>query len=145
MVDIEREAGGSRPVVPPRPEDVDELQAAFAAAGRKMVTSLASAPEQVFHEARERDRTGDSWDYAKRTFTAGRPGSWEAEGLISIVVFGNGMNLWPYKGYTEPEKMRATGPNPNRVDVAARDRSPCHHRASRNRLIHHLSLGGPRA
>ncbi|WP_372672660.1 hypothetical protein [Amycolatopsis kentuckyensis] len=122
LVDIEHEAGGSRPVVPPRKEDVDELHAAFAAAGRKMITSLASALEQVFHEARERDSSGNSWDYAQRTLMAGRPGSWESVGLTSIVVFGNGLNLWPYKDSTPVDEMRATGPNPKRVDVAARDR-----------------------
>jgi hypothetical protein len=122
LAEIEREFGKTRPVVLPSAADKDELRAAFAAAGGKLVASLASALEQVHAEARERG--GDSWGYAQRTMSAGRPGSWESEALTSIVVFGNGLNLWPYDetGAKAVEEMRATGPDPECVDIAARDR-----------------------
>lgn len=121
MRDIEHDYGKTRPVVLPSAADEDELRAAFAAAGGKLVASLASALEQVHAEARER---GGSWGYAQRTLSAGRPGSWESEVPTSIVVFGNGINLWPYDETAAKtvEEMRETGPALERVDVAARDR-----------------------
>lgn len=126
LADIERDFGPWRPVEPPTAQDVEELRAAFALAGRKLITSVASALEQIHHEARERF---GPWDrdpsataaYAQRTLTAGRPGSWEAESLMPIVWFGNELNLWPHKNSLPVEEMRRTGPNPKRVHREARD------------------------
>lgn len=124
---IEAEAGPVRPVVSRSAEDVAQLEAAFAAAGRKLIGSLASALEQIYHEARERFGPWDSdptssAGYAQRTLTAGRPGSWEASAVMDVVWFGNELNLWPREGAESVAHMRATGPNTKRVDVAARDK-----------------------
>jgi hypothetical protein len=63
----------------------------------------------------------DAFAYAGRTLTAGRPGSWEADAIGDVVWFGNDLNLHPYKAGLPVETMRATGPNPKRVNVPARD------------------------
>ncbi|BCK59466.1 hypothetical protein NWFMUON74_72380 (plasmid) [Nocardia wallacei] len=126
--DIVREFGPVRPVLEPLDEDREQLRAALAAAGRKAIGSLASALEQVHHEIRERaSEPGDTYRqsgyrFAVRAMTAGRPGSWESELLPHVWIFGNGLNLWPYKPNDHnPDEMRATGPNPKRVHVEARD------------------------
>lgn len=128
LADVVAEFGPIRPVEPPSDQDVAELRAAFELAGRKLIASIASAIEQVYHEARE--VPGGSWtmpdpgttaDYAQRTLTAGRPGSWEAEALMNVMLFGNELNLWPYKASVPVEMMRVTGPNPRRVHIEARD------------------------
>lgn len=128
MEEIEADAGPIRTVVSAPAEDRTELVSAFEACGRKLITSLTSALEQVFHEARGRARRdGDelgagAWEYAKRTLVAGRPGSWEAESLLGVVMFGNELNLHPHKERLTVEHMRSTGPNRKRVDVEQRDR-----------------------
>jgi hypothetical protein len=128
LAEIEREFGPWRPVLPLLEGDRAELVAAFDIAGRKMITSVASALEQVFHEARERavepggSLGTDDYRYAVRTLTAGRPGSWEASSVIGVVLFGNELNLYPYKQGTDVATMRATGPHPKRVNIEAKDR-----------------------
>lgn len=127
LAEVQHEFGPVRPVLPMLQADRDEMKAALELAGRKAVTSVASAVEQVHDEAR--DRFGD-WrrdpggtaDYAQRTLTAGRPGSWESEAIMEIVYFGNELNLHPHKQSLSVEEMRATGPNPKRVHLEARDR-----------------------
>lgn len=124
--EIEQHFGPVRPVEPPTDADRDKLHAAFELAGRQLITSAASALEQVYHEARERfgpwDRDAHATAaYARRTLTAGRPGSWEAELIMNVVYFGNELNLWPRKGNPTVEQMRETGPNPKRVNIEARD------------------------
>lgn len=126
LAEIERHFGPVRPVLPMTETDADELKTAFDLAGRKLITSVASAVEQVYHEARERfgpwhRDAGGTADYAQRTLTAGRPGSWEAEVIMQVVYFGNELNLHPHKASLSVEKMRETGPNPKRVHIEARD------------------------
>jgi hypothetical protein len=84
---------------------------------------------RCFHEAGERftaelrrDPAASDYDYAIRTLTAGRPGSWEAAAVINVVLFGNELNLYSYKASLGVDAMRATGPNPKRVHIQARDR-----------------------
>lgn len=60
--------------------------------------------------------------YAKRTLTAGRPGSWEADAIMEVVYFGNELNLHPRTRGAGADEMRQTGPNPKRVHLDARDR-----------------------
>lgn len=126
LEEIERHFGPSRPVKPMTQADDEDLREAFDLAGRKLITSVVSALEQVWHEARERfgswrtDPSGTG-NYAQRTLTAGRPGSWEAECVMPLVWFGNELNLHPYKRSLPVETMRATGPSPRRVHVQARD------------------------
>ncbi|WP_331765178.1 hypothetical protein [Nocardia sp. NBC_01388] len=125
--DIVREFGPVRPVLGLLDEDREELRAALETAGRKAIGSLASALEQVNHEIRARaSEPGDQFHhggyrFASRAMTAGRPGSWESERLQSVWIFGNGLNLWPRKDGKGPDEMRATGPNPKRVHLEARD------------------------
>ncbi|MER7015332.1 hypothetical protein ABT324_28195 [Saccharopolyspora sp. NPDC000359] len=128
LAEIEAEFGPWRPVLPLLGTDHTELVAAFDLAGRKTIGSVASALETVFHEARGRFesdpalKTSSDYGYAVRTLTAGRPGSWEASSIIHVVHFGNDLNLHPYKSSLPVETMRATGPNPKRVHLEARDR-----------------------
>lgn len=123
---IRSEFGPWRPVLPLRESDRNEMHAAFELAGRKTITSIASALEQVHHEARERfgpwskDSRGTA-DYAQRTLTAGRPGSWEADAIMDVVWFGSELNLHPRKALFDVAVMRSTGPNPKRVHREARD------------------------
>jgi hypothetical protein len=125
--DIEAEFGPYRPVLPPADTEVDELRAAFELAGRKAIGSIASALDEVHNEARNRF---GPWDadtqataaYAKRTLTAGRPGSWEAAAIMEVVYFGNALNLYHRKGAASVAEMRSKGPNLRRVHVEARDR-----------------------
>lgn len=126
--DIVSEFGPVRPVLGLLDEDSEQLRAALETAGRKAIGSLASALEQVNSELRARaSEPGDPYNssgyaYATRAMTAGRPGSWESERLQSVWLFGNGLNLWPYKpNDLTPDQMRATGPNPKRVHIEARD------------------------
>lgn len=125
--DIVRDFGPVRPVLGVLAEDREQLRGALETAGRKAIGSLASALEQVNSELRARaSEPGDKYHssgyhYASRALTAGRPGSWESERLQSVWIFGNGLNLWPRKDGKDPDEMRATGPNPKRVHVEARD------------------------
>lgn len=125
LAEIERHFGPCRPVLAVTQADEDELQAAFGLAGRKLITSLASAIELVHHEAFGRYPEGSlPWNavhYARRTLIAGRPGSWESMALLDIVHFGNELNLYPRKDELPPDARRQTGPNPKRVHVDARD------------------------
>lgn len=92
--------GPVRPVLPVTDNDSIQLEALLGRAGRKAIATLAAALEDVFHRLREQ-HCGGQWDldphggyeYARRTMMAGRAGSWEADLLISIVGFGNGLNL----------------------------------------------------
>jgi hypothetical protein len=122
------ERGPVRPVELITDADRDALHALFRQAGRKTITSLAAALEQVFHQLREQ-HCGGRWDldshggyeYAKRTMMAGRAGSWEADLLISVTMFGNALNLAkPTRALWDVDKRRAAGPV-KRVDKAARD------------------------
>ncbi|RJQ74211.1 hypothetical protein D5S17_23365 [Pseudonocardiaceae bacterium YIM PH 21723] len=127
LSEIERDFGPWRPVVPMPDSDQDALYTAFALAGRKTVTSVASALDQVFHEVRRRfvaehgEEGFEDYGYAVRTLTAGRPGSWEAASLIDLVPFGNELNLHPRKADSSASEMRETGPNLKRVHLEARD------------------------
>lgn len=118
--------GPIRPVLPITDEDQALLEATFTTAGRKTITTIASALEEVFHRARE-TRGGlsavhDSYHYAMRTLTAGREGSWESELLKQVVLLGNGLNLAPPRqgANNTVEALRRRGPS-RRVAVAARD------------------------
>lgn len=127
LSDIEAEFGPCRPVLAPADSEVDELRGAFELAGRKAIGSIASALDEVHDEARNRF---GPWDadmhgtaaYAKRTLTAGRPGSWEAAAIMDVVYFGNALNLYHRKGAASVAEMRGKGPNLRRVHVEARDR-----------------------
>lgn len=127
LAEIEAEFGPWRPVEPPTSAECDELRAAFELAGRKAIGSIASALDEVYDEARnrfgpwDRDPSGTA-AYAKRTLTAGRPGSWEADAIMEVVYFGNGLNLYHRKGSASVDEMRRKGPSPKRVHVEARDR-----------------------
>lgn len=104
--------GPLRPVLPITDTDSAHLRELFTAAGRRTVTTLAAALEQVFHLLRvskEGATGGTGWDYARLTMTAGREGSWESEALIQLILFGNGLNL--------AKPSRASG---LRDDIAAR-------------------------
>lgn len=124
--EIDRTRGPLRPVLPITDEDEALLRETFTRAGRKTVTTIAAAVEQVFHELREQ-RGGlatahDSYEYAKRTLTAGRAGSWESAVLIEVMLFGNGLNLAPNRGRGHADSVqvrRERGPS-KRVDVDAR-------------------------
>lgn len=94
--------GPLRPVLPVTDEDADELTGLFDVAGRKTITTVAAALEQVFHQVREQRKTRarsdsvhESFEYARRTLLAGREGSWESQALFDVVLFGNGLNLAP--------------------------------------------------
>ena len=83
----------------PGAHDSIQLEALLGRAGRKAIATLAAALEDVFHRLREQhcgqwdlDPHG-GYEYARRMMMAGRAGSWEADLLISIVGFGNGLNL----------------------------------------------------
>jgi hypothetical protein len=125
LAEIERHFGPCRPVCVVTQADEDELRAAFGLAGRKLITSLASAIELVHHEAcGQFPEDSAPWNavyYARRTLIAGRPGSWESVALLDIVPFGNELNLYPRKDELPPDARRQTGPNPKRVHVDARD------------------------
>jgi hypothetical protein len=117
--------GPLRPVEPVTAVDVAALHRLFGEAGRKAITTLAAALETVFHEIREEQgglETGhDSFEFAQRTMIAGRPGSWESELLLAVVMFGNELNLAPAKGSAryDVDARRAAGPG-KRVDTQAR-------------------------
>ena len=123
---LQVDRGPLRPVEGMTEEDRQALTAALTSAGRKAVTTLASAVEQLHYELREQHgglKTPGSYDRAAAALTAGRGGSWESDLLRSwIVPFGNGLNL------AEPTKeqpsrdittLRAAGPS-KRVDTSAR-------------------------
>lgn len=128
---ITDQRGGWRPVELITDEDADELRRLFAAAGRKTIATLASAVEEVFYRLRESQGglgAAGSYDYAKRTLTAGRGGSWESELLGGDVVwFGNDLNLAKPSRDDPPgleaavNARRARGPS-RRVDRQVRDR-----------------------
>ncbi|WP_370973646.1 hypothetical protein [Amycolatopsis sp. cg9] len=126
LAEIDKHFGPWRPVLPMTDQDEADLRAAFDLAGRKLIGSLASALEQLHHEARERFGPWDSdvsktANYAQRSLTAGRPGSWEAELIMPIVWFGNELNLYPNKQSLSVEQRRQSGPSPRRVHKEARD------------------------
>ncbi|MFD4406747.1 hypothetical protein ACFWPH_28690 [Nocardia sp. NPDC058499] len=127
LAEITDAYGPLRTVQPCRAEEADEFQAALALAGRKAVASLASAAEVIHFEARNRFGPWDAdvsatADYATRTLVAGRPGSWESALMSELWLFGSELNLWPRTDSGDVASMRATGPNPKRVHVEARDR-----------------------
>lgn len=120
--------GPVRPVEPVTDADEAGLHALFGQAGRKTITTLAAALEDVFHRLRER-HCGGRWDqdahggyeYARRTMMAGRAGSWEADLLIWVTMFGNELNLAKEtKTLRDVDARREAGPV-RRVDKAARD------------------------
>jgi hypothetical protein len=124
LADLDRDRGPLRPVLPITDDDRARLTDVFLRAGRKTVASIAAALEEVFHRIREERgglRSSDSYEYAMRTLTAGREGSWESELLKDLVLFGNGLNLMPPRRGADNtiEARRAAGPSA-RVDVAAR-------------------------
>jgi hypothetical protein len=121
--DLEATRGPLRPVEPITDADEAELRDLFTTAGRKTITSLAAALEQVFHELRESAgpegwQSPGSYEYATRTLKAGREGSWESELLIHIVMFGNELNLATGRG--DVGDRRAAGPS-KRVNASVRD------------------------
>lgn len=130
LPNLEALRGPVRPVLPITDDDRDDLHALFGQAGRKTITTLAAALEDVFHRLREQHCGGNwskdtrgGWDYAKRTMMAGRAGSWEADLLISVVLFGNELNLAKptrtlHRG--DVDGLRAAGPV-RRADKVARD------------------------
>lgn len=126
--DLAAARGPVRPVLPVTDADEEDLRALFAQAGRKTIATLAAALDDVFHRLREQ-HCGGQWDrdthggyeYARRTMMAGRAGSWEAGLLVSIVMFGSGLNLAKDAGrYGSVDDARKAGPA-RRVDKAARD------------------------
>ena len=122
--DLAATRGPLRPVEPVTDDDRAALHELFAAAGRKTITTLAAAIETVFHQVREEHgglAAPGSWEFARRTLTAGREGSWESEVLIEVMLFGNELNLAPATRSTryDVDARRAAGPS-KRVDVSAR-------------------------
>ncbi|HEY3514595.1 MAG TPA: hypothetical protein VGL36_35775 [Kribbella sp.] len=121
--------GPLRPVLPITRADSEQLRELFAAAGRRAVTTLAAALEQVVHTLRAGRRGtagtvgGADWEYARRTLTAGREGSWESVALIQVVLFGNSLNLAKPSRATglsnNGDDLRAAGPS-KRVDPDVR-------------------------
>jgi hypothetical protein len=117
--------GPLRPVEPITTEDWAELDRLFTLAGRRTVTTLAAALETVFHRIREDagpDRPGkwlapgggyDTYQAARRAMLAGREGSWESEALITVMLFGNELNLPDIKGrrHADVDERRAAGPS----------------------------------
>jgi hypothetical protein len=118
--------GPLRPVEPITDADRALLVSTFQKAGRKTITTLAAALEQLFHEIREAHgglQADTSYDFARRTLTAGREGSWESALLHDIVLFGNELNLAkPTRALPafNVTARRAAGPV-QRVDPAARE------------------------
>lgn len=115
-----------RPVENVTDEDVATLRALFAEAGRKTITTLATALESVHHQVRELhgglDEAHASYGWAQRTLVAGRPGSWESAALLDVIMFGNELNLAkPGKGQHayDVDARRKAGPS-KRVDAGAR-------------------------
>lgn len=121
---ITRDRGPWRSVQPITDDDDTLIRDTFGRVGRKTIATLAAALEEVFHELRE-SRGGlatahDSWEYANRTLTAGRAGSWESDLLRGVVMLGNGLNLVGGGRVSRSiEWMRQHGPN-RRVDVEGR-------------------------
>ena len=120
--------GPIRPVEPITDEDQLLLTNVFLRIGRKSITTLAAALDQVFHELRESrggiNGSNDSFDYATRTLLAGQAGSWESAVLMEVVRFGNGLNLVRGGRSTgsivqDAARRRAAGPS-KRVDVDGR-------------------------
>lgn len=117
--------GPLRPVKPISDEDSTQLRELFTTAGRRTVTTLAAALEQVLDRIRrdhEAQGSGGGWEFARRTLTAGREGSWESHALISVAVFGNGLNLAkPRRGQDSLDitALRQAGPS-TRVDIDVR-------------------------
>lgn len=131
LTQIEAVAGPVRPVEPISRADDRALRIIFDKAGRRTVTTLASALEQLFHEIREahgglaNQGTGDSlgsYGVAEAALTAGRGGSWEADALKYVVFFGNELNLPTAKKGQDSsvDARRGRGPS-RRVDRALRD------------------------
>lgn len=114
--------GPLRPVCPITAADQARLDELLAAAGRKAVATVAAALELVYYRCRKENgwltHAAESAEFAKRTLTAGRAGSWESAALFQLVLFGNGLNL--VEGEGSVDECRAAGPN-RRVDGAVRD------------------------
>ena len=124
---LEADRGPLRPVQPITEHDQKILLDALSGAGRRAITTLAAAVEQLHHELRQQHgglTKPESYDRAVSTLTAGRSGSWESNLLVTeIIPFGNRLNLAkPAKGRPDSDiaARRAAGPS-RRVDVAARD------------------------
>lgn len=116
-----------RPVREVAAEDVALIEGVFDRIGRKSIATLAAALEQVWHDLRQARgglaNPSESADYAERTLTAGRAGSWESELLKEVVWFGNELNLAPAKKGEDNsvEARRKRGPaSTRRVDVDGR-------------------------
>lgn len=118
--------GPIRPVLPITDADEQRIRELFGEAGRKTVATLAAALESVFHQLRESagrlGHANDPYGFAMRTMKAGREGSWESEALVSVMLFGNELNLTPAsgkrgRGYRDAASLRAAGPS-KRVDRA---------------------------
>jgi hypothetical protein len=123
--DLAATRGPLRPVEPVTDDDQAALHGLFAAAGRKTIATLAAAIEVVFHRVREEHgglAARGSWEFARRTLTAGREGSWESEVLIEVMLFGNELNLAPAtrSARYDIDVRRAAGPS-KRVHASARE------------------------
>jgi hypothetical protein len=103
--ELVRTRGPLRPVEPITDADSAQLHELFAAAGRRTVTTLASALHQTFaHFVRNRPnphsgsiheqvQNGEqAFDFARQSLLAGREGSWESEVLMNIMWFGRELN-----------------------------------------------------
>jgi hypothetical protein len=123
--ELRRHRGPVRPVKPVTAADKARLAEIFGVAGRKTVTTLAAALEEVWHRSREHHgglhNPAASSDAATRALTAGREGSWESQALRHLVTFGNGLNLAPAKRGQDNSvtALRQAGPS-KRVDRAAK-------------------------
>lgn len=109
--------GPLRPVEPMHREDESRLRDAFDRAGHQAVATLAAALETVHNEHRHhRGGTSapqESYGYARRSMTAGRPGSWESDALISVINVGSRFTLpTPEEvAETDLDARRAAGPS----------------------------------
>jgi len=126
LAEITAKRGPWRPVEPISDEDEQDLTTVFAACGRKTIATLAAALEVVHDELRESKgglgQAHDSTDYAERTLTAGREGSWESAVLMEVIWFGNSLNLAPVRrnAANSIAARRAAGPAPRRVNKDGR-------------------------
>jgi len=116
--------GPVRPVEPVTDADEEDLRALFAQAGRKTVTTLAAALEDVFRRLNDQHHGSgpdlDGFQYARRTMMAGRAGSWESDLLMHVTWFGNNLNFAKETKAPRSAPTRKAGPS-RRVDKAARD------------------------
>lgn len=122
LPELDVQNGPLRPVLPLLADDAELLREAFRRCGRKTVTTVAAALEEVFHRLRNAmgglgNATG-SYDYAARTMIAGRSGSWESAVLIDVILFGNILNQRAVDNWVD--SRRAASPS-SRVHHEARD------------------------